>query len=111
MKNSILIVSLAFVTAAVSGISAPAFAGEAPQVLVRYDDINLASSEGARQLQARVTRAASTVCDTSDHDLGAIMAANNCKRAAIAGATPQVELALANARSGQIAQNGRVPAH
>lgn len=97
--------SLALAAAAVTGLSVPAFAADAPTALVHYDDINLASADGAQALQARVKHAAARVCHTNGSDLASVMAAKQCQRTAVAKAMPQVELALAQAGT-RVAQNG-----
>jgi UrcA family protein len=96
--------SLALAAAAVTGLASPALAGDLPVAVVRYGDINLANAAGAQTLQTRVKRAAARVCQTSERDLAAVMAAKQCQRLAVARAMPQVELALAQAGT-QVAQN------
>ena len=109
MIRSTIFAAVAIAAAAVSAISAPVFAAEAPVIEVRYNDLSLKSPEGAQLLNARFERAARRVCATEDsRNLKAVAASQECRRVAIAKAMPQVELALANAHSQKVAENSRV---
>jgi UrcA family protein len=69
---------------------------------VRYGDLNLASEDGLAQLHRRINAAARRVCGSADpRDLNMVQATNDCRKAALADAAPKIELAVANARSGQ----------
>lgn len=89
-------------TLAIAAVPASAEPGEQFAGEVRYGDLNLTSDAGVVQLQRRIANAARKGCGYADgRDLNASQAAAACRRAAIAAATPKVELAVANARSGQ----------
>jgi len=69
---------------------------------VRYGDLDLASDAGVAQLHRRIKFAARSVCGQADiRDISGSQAAAACRRAALAEAGPRIELAIANARSGQ----------
>lgn len=109
MIRSTIFAAASIAVAALSAISAPAFAAEAPRIEVRYNDLSLRSPQGAQELKVRVERAARRVCATNGIvDLKARAASIECRRVAIAKAMPQVELALAKAQDQQVADNGRV---
>lgn len=95
--------------AAAATAAFPAYAQEAGRSAeVRYADLNLASTDGAAALKARVARAADDVCGVSGElSLRSAASAKACSKAAAAKAMPQVELALAKAGT-QLAENGRV---
>lgn len=86
-------------------LSAPAIAApemDAPHTSVSYRDLDLSTDAGARILQQRVRRAAASVCGVFDQrDLPAVSHAMACRKMALQGAAPQMELALAAARSGR----------
>ena len=63
-------------------------------VTVSYRDLNLATTEGAHVLYARISHAARAVCGVSDiRDLGAVAASQACQREAIAQAVGTVHSA------------------
>ncbi len=107
-------ISFARVTAALALagaiISSPAYAatmGEARSVSVRTSDLNLSSAAGRAALTRRIGYAATVVCGRPDaRDLVAVQDVGECRTAAINGAMPQVQLALANTKAGvQLAAN------
>ncbi len=82
---------------AVAGLvaSVTAFAAtpdvDAPAVKVRYDDLNLATTDGVNTLYRRISRAARQVCPLSDlRDLHMFLAAERCQAAAVAKAVSEV---------------------
>lgn len=83
----------------------PAAAGTVEQVSseVRYGDLDLKSEAGVAQLKQRIRTAARKVCggQVELRDIRARQAADRCLAAALAGAAPKIELAVANARTGQ----------
>jgi len=108
MVNRIIrtVVSVAFSGAApVAALILPSAAMAAPEgqsVLVRYADLDLTSSRGTQALQARIDRAARAVCGSADiRDLRAMSDVQHCRQVALSGAAPQVEVAIAQARSGR----------
>jgi UrcA family protein len=69
---------------------------------VRYGDLNLTTDAGVAALHRRIANAARQACGYSDsRDLKVRQAVANCQQAALADATPKIELAVANARNGQ----------
>jgi UrcA family protein len=73
-----------------------------PSVTVSYRDLDLASASGERVLRRRVQYAAEDVCGVADpRNLSAMRPILACRKEAMAKAVPQVEIALAAARSGK----------
>ena len=83
--------------------SAPALARpEAQGAVVRLADLNLATAAGEQALHGRINRAVDRVCGEVDlRDLRAMSAKQACRTATLAKVTPQVEVAIADARSGK----------
>lgn len=85
-------------------LSAPALAAPAEEgnhAIVRTADLDLATDAGAGVLHARIKHAVQQVCgDTDQRDLRGVNQMMACRRVAMENARPQVELALANARTG-----------
>jgi len=79
----------------------PAMAGqEAPRATVRVADLDLATIAGERTLHRRVEQAATLVCGDPDReDLARAAPIRACRNRAIKGAAPQIDLAIAGARS------------
>ena len=64
---------------------------DVPSVTVRYDDLDLATKQGAHTLYRRIVAAAEKVCpDYQTRDLGRITRAQSCRAAAISRAVRQV---------------------
>ncbi|MEA1014075.1 UrcA family protein [Sphingosinicella sp. LY1275] len=85
-------------TAVVEGIV------DRPTAVVSYRDLNLANADGVDRLQARVRRAASQICiKPGIKHLTLIVAENNCRDDAVAGAQEQIEMAVANFGNTQLA--------
>jgi UrcA family protein len=103
MKNPVAISSLVVVAFAMSSMAAPVIASNEVSVSVRYKDLNLANSDGVRELRARVNHAAAKVC--------ADERSSECVRGAIAGAEPQINLALAGGTSHSKSETIAVSAH
>jgi UrcA family protein len=85
-------------------LAAPASARTADKVSseVRFGDLNLATDAGVTQLHRRIRTAAYQVCGRPEiRDLKGSQAAASCRDTALADARPKIELAIANARSGQ----------
>lgn len=75
---------------ALTAYVAPAHA-EAPSLAVSYADLDLTSSEGHAELNARIDRAARRVCAAEDpRNLRAVLASNTCYRVALAAAQPKL---------------------
>ena len=69
---------------ALTSLSMPAAAQEKTTVIVRYDDLNMASVSGRERLQMRVRMAAREICGTSlMRELRARQAARECEAAAL----------------------------
>lgn len=83
----------------------PAAAGTVEHVSseVRYGDLDLKSEAGVAQLKQRIRAAARKVCggQVELRDIRARQAADRCLAAALAGANPKIQLAVANARNGE----------
>ena len=90
--------------ATLATVAAPASAATNEKFVseVRYGDLNLTTDAGVAQLQRRIRNAVRKECGYADaRDLGASMAAAECRKAAISVAAPKIDLAVANARNGQ----------
>ncbi len=89
--------------AAVSAVSVttPAFAaGDTQSRTISYADLDLKSDAGVARLNQRVRVALGEVCgDAGTRDLAARAHALACRRTAMETVRPNVELAVANARS------------
>lgn len=83
--------------------SAPAFARPETQgAVVRIADLNLTTAAGEQALHGRVARAVDRVCgEAGVRDLKAVSAKRACLAATMAKVTPQMEVAIAEARSGR----------
>ena len=74
---------------------------------VRYGDLNLASAAGQARLESRIASAIDNVCPAGFAlDLNAAAQSNACKVSALADARSQMDEAIAQARSGQLALAG-----
>jgi UrcA family protein len=74
---------LAFTAAAILGATANAHATEPyapPQMEIRYSDLNLQTSEGAKRMYTRLRMAARTVCEnvSTTRDIGAPSSRERC---------------------------------
>jgi UrcA family protein len=76
---------------------------QAPQRLVSFADLDLSTQAGQRTLQSRVMQAATQVCGRVDPgDFGPMREViTDCRNTALAGARPQMQLAMAQARDGK----------
>lgn len=96
MTRKIVATALIFVSAF---HFAPAVAAEnLARQEVSYRDLELTSADGQKTLEGRIRRAARIVCGGGEKDLSADIRNRRCRQAAIAGAQPQIMLALARAR-------------
>jgi UrcA family protein len=98
-----VVASLALATAVLPAPSfARAVADQAPSVSISYRDLDLGTDAGARALDHRVRIAAEEVCGYADpRSLSAMRPVLACRKIAMKSAAPQVEVALAAARSGR----------
>lgn len=85
-------------TVGIAGTAQAAPAGR--QMMVSFADLDLASSAGAAELDRRIGRAARLVCATSERGAAAATTEYQCRSAALNAAAPQMQTALATARSG-----------
>lgn len=92
--------ALMIASAAAMMIAAPASAGGAKSVEVSYADLDLSTGKGQRTLKDRIRRAIVKVCDTGMRDAHAAREFHDCHLAVRAKAKPDVEAAIAAARSG-----------
>lgn len=83
--------------------AAPALARPATgSVTVHTADLNLTMLAGEQALHGRITRAVGLVCGKADpRDLRALSAIRECRAAAMTKAMPQMQMAIADARSGK----------
>lgn len=84
-------------------VTTPATAGqEAARATVRVNDLNLATTAGERTLRRRIEHAATLVCGEPDtRDLARDAPVRACRNRAIKRVAPQIEVAIAGARSAQ----------
>jgi UrcA family protein len=91
---STLLVALAYGAAATAqAASAARTINDIPSVRVAYGDLNLATNQGARTLDARIRSAAREVCfgyELNIRDLQAVSNEKKCESVAIAHAVQQV---------------------
>lgn len=91
-------------------ICAPASAapeGTAPVATVKYEDLNLATRQGAETLYRRLTAAAYTVCWPQDHgDLTGSVALRKCIHQAMGKAVAEVNNPVVTA----LYEHGQLPA-
>ena len=83
------------------GLAAPAFADtDAPQIAVRYDDLNLATAKGRHLLDYRLRHSAAVVCGRSDGDrpLPSDFGARHCYDEALNHAHEQLAAVMGHAR-------------
>ncbi len=71
---------------------------EQPQVRVNYDDLNLATSDGAEALNRRVLQAVAAVCARPITNWIDQVGQRNCENRAKAQVEAQVQQALSNAK-------------
>ncbi len=95
--------------------AAPAAAQDQPQERVAYGDLDLTSEAGQSTLSKRINAAVKRVCGYTGGSLREFATSNRCRRESLAGATAQMDVAIARAGSGKtgIAANmtfGRNPA-
>jgi UrcA family protein len=77
--------------------------GPAPQIQVKYSDLNLASADGVAELERRIERAAKKVCGASRLPTGSRIAdidARQCVAKAKASAAQSFAAALEQQRRG-----------
>jgi UrcA family protein len=67
-----------------------ATADSAPQIAVRYGDLDLGTEDGAARLLRRISRAAAQVCPDAGRDLRLATVASECRAAAVARAVEAV---------------------
>jgi len=77
----------------------PVSAGESPQLIVNYSDLNLSTESGAATLYSRIRTAAAQVCSVGEsRQLSQVAAARHCQRRAIAQAVTGIHSALLSER-------------
>lgn len=75
---------------------------ESRSAVVRVTDLNLADPAGEKTLRRRVSFALTQVCgDAADRNLAARSPIRACRTEAMAKAKPQIEMAVASARTGR----------
>ena len=85
--------------------AAPAFAEDAPSVIVSYKDLNLAAPEGRRALETRIAAAVETVCGRTDRaSVRQGRASAECRELTAAAARAKAERVIARAETVQVAR-------
>jgi UrcA family protein len=85
-----LVLAVAGLAASVTGFAAT-FDVAPPSVSVRYDDLNLSTTDGVNMLYRRISSAARQVCPQSDlRDLHMLLIAERCQAAAVSKAVSEV---------------------
>jgi UrcA family protein len=75
-----------------------------PSTMVSYADLDLTNATGVAELNARVKRAARSICVANGHrDLARIVSENACRDTALDHARPQIAAAIERAGSTQLA--------
>jgi UrcA family protein len=74
---------------------------DAPQVTVKYGDLNLANSQGVATLYSRIQAAAKNVCWQDGRDIQSTVQRNACVDKAISGAVTKVNNSALSAMYGQ----------
>ena len=106
MSRSKLTIRLLVTTLACSLVPAPILGQTSPTAAVNYSDLDLGRNEGVATLNARVMRAAESVCAghrTIGPPAAAIPNFHNCVRSALANARPQLQQVIAQASRPQLA--------
>jgi UrcA family protein len=100
LTSLVIVFSLGAVTAAAAQTARP---DEPRQAVVRYQDLDLATSAGANSLQTRLDGAARLVCgpEPSARELKRHKEFADCVVAARSAASQSMALAVAKARAGQ----------
>lgn len=90
-RRSLAVVG-AFAGLAATTISfATPLSDDAPSVTVRYDDLNLSTSDGVDALYHRISKAARQVCPSANsRDLSVVAASEHCQATAVAQAVRDV---------------------
>jgi len=84
-------------------VAAATPAADSGSVRVSFADLDLRTADGVQRLHSRIHHAARAICGQPGiRDLKAMRETDNCRRVALAGAVPQVELAVAQAREGKV---------
>ena len=92
-----------FTVAALAAIALPAMAHEPPSVSVDVTDLDLTRSADQEKLERRIDHAVSRVCRLGGFDAETRRAERECRLATIENADKQVDLAIAKARTEQLA--------
>jgi UrcA family protein len=94
--------AIAFASAALTATPLVAAPAEPTRAEVHYNDLDLTSPQGEKALRTRVARAVTKVCGVADlRELHEQRQIHECRTSARDGAAPQIETALAEARSGR----------
>lgn len=105
MKRAFIAASAIGSALAIMATAAPAMA-ESDQtrgMVVQYDDLNLASKKGQKELERRIDRAAREICDTGRIQTGTRLRSNDsakCYRAAKAMANNHMAKVIEDQRLG-----------
>ena len=66
-RSLIAAANFSFLASGFSAVSAAADSTDAPQILVKYGDLNVSNPQGAAALYGRIRRAAESVCPHYEH--------------------------------------------
>jgi UrcA family protein len=104
IRTALLIPALFAVAANAANAAEPVGAFEPTSVEVRFDDLNLATAAGRAKLERRVSSAVVRACPIrGSQDLAIVANAMRCRQAARQAAKPQVQLALQQSGTQQLA--------
>lgn len=100
-RTSLLIALAIGSASAASAQAQPVANSDAPRAVVRYGDLDLSASAGAKALHGRIVRAAGMVCGT-DHsrDLAAQIEARKCRKFALEQASREEARAISRGADG-----------
>ena len=93
-----------FAAVAAAAVAVPAAAQDSVEIY--FGDLNVASSEGAQALNARIQAGADAVCERPDNrDLKGTLVWQDCKSAAVSSAVEQLASKGISMEGAQVAAN------
>ncbi|KPF65154.1 UrcA family protein [Porphyrobacter sp. AAP60] len=110
-----MILRLSFAAAAIAiAAGTPAFASPvnatAFEASVTYDDLDLATGEGAARLDERVRIKVRQMCRNGGRDGASLRLERECQVSALAAAAPAIRVAVVNARLERVRLAANTPA-
>jgi UrcA family protein len=108
-RTSYLIALAVASASAASAHAQPAANPDQPRAVVRYGDLDLSASAGAKALHGRIARAAGMLCTNDGHgrDLAAQTEARKCRRFALDQASREEARAISHGAEGTSLALGR----